>query len=714
GAYATIRFNLAAPGKEPERIAGGMADQDFMAALGVAPTLGRGFTRADMVWGANHVVVLSDALWRRDFGRDSAILNRTIQLNDVPYTVIGVAPAALGAIPGPVVWVPASFDPARPMGRRGDFLRVIGRLKPGVTVQAAQRDASRLADQLSREYPATNDGVGILVQPLRDVLIGSARVPLVTFAVAVGLLLLIACGNVANLMLARGTGRRRELVVRVALGAPRSRLVAQLLADSAILSLGGGVLGLVFAYWGMHALRTMVPSDLPRLASVQFDPAVLAFAAGATLVTGVLFGLVPAIRAARGATYDDGLTRGSRGFTEGGGRLRAGLVLAQTALALVLAVGAGLLARSYQKLQAVDLGFDGAHVFTAQMLLPPAKYATAERLAAFFDGVRASMGAQPGVQAAGLTSDLPLVPNYSYLSFAEIGRPAPAKGEREPDAILTVADSGYFAAMGIRLVVGRGFTAADRAGAPHVALVSQAAVDRYWAGVPPIGHRITFGDPADSAGWSTIVGVTANTRLEGVGEAPYPQAFVPMAQAPQHSMYVVVRTAGDPATLLPALRRVVKDLDPGQPIADVSTMAQRTRRALAPAQLNSALIAVLSLIALALAGVGIYGVVAYTVAQRRREIAIRLALGATGGQVLRSIVQRAMLPAVLGVGIGLAVAVSTVHLVRGLLFDVSSFDPVTLAGAAALLLAVAAMACLLPGLRAARVSPLEALAEDAR
>jgi putative ABC transport system permease protein len=513
-------------------------------------------------------------------------------------------------------------------------------------------------------------------------------------------------------MLARATARQRELAVRVALGAGRGRLVRQLLTESVFLAVVGGACGVLIAYWGVHALKGAMPPDMPRLDAVSVDPVVFAFAALTAVVCGIGFGIVPAVRGSRGAMQAH-LAQGSRGNASGGrDRLRGGLVLAETALALVLAVGAALLARSFQRLQQVDLGFDQHNVLTAQLLIPATKYTTPEQRLQFFASVRDRMGAVPGVRTAALTTDLPLVANYDYLSFAIFGRPAPAKGERVPDAVVTMADSAYFDALHIPLRSGRGFTSADRMGAPRVALVNDDAVRTYFGGKSPIGQRINFGNPSDSSSWLTIVGVVGTTRLEGVGQDAYPQAFIPVTQSPQRAMFVVARTAGDPASLIPALRRAVKDIDASQPVSDVATMAQRVATALAPARLNSMLVAVFSVIALVLAAVGIYGVVSYTVAQRTREIGIRLALGAEGGDVLRLVLRRGMAPAVVGVGVGLVGAVYLAHLARGLLYGVGTADPVSLIAAASVLVAVAALACLIPGLRAARVAPIVALAEE--
>ncbi|HET7584758.1 MAG TPA: ABC transporter permease [Gemmatimonadaceae bacterium] len=713
GAYANTRFNLSMPNSEPERVAAAMADEDLFRTLGLAPAHGRAFTAGDMAFGSSHVAILSDALWRRYFNADQRVLNSTIYLNDQPYTVIGVAPAGAHALVPADLWVPLSFDPSRTFSRRGDFLHVIARLKPGMTTERAQRDASRLASALASEYPATNAGVGILVQPLRDVIIGDVRTPLITLAAAVGLLLLIGCANVANLMLARATARRREMAVRVALGAARGRLVRQLLTESVVLALVGGAVGMLVAVAGVRALKAAAPADMPRLDAVHVDLAVFAFAAVVAMLCGIAFGLMPALRATRGTLHVH-LAHGSRGNASGGAeRLRGGLVLAQTALALILAVGAGLLARSFQQLQQVNLGFDQRNVLTAQMLIPASRYATPEQQIAFFQQVRDRMRATPGVRDAALTTDLPMVPNYSYLAFDVRGRPAPAPGEKTPDAIVTVVDTSYFSTMRMALRSGRTFTGADRSGTLPTAVVSEQMARTYFGDASPLGERITFGDPTDTtATWYTIVGVVATTRLEGVGRDAYPQVFLPMQQSAQRSMFVVLRAERDAAALITPLRSAVKAIDPAQPIADVATMEERVAHSVAPARLNSMLIAVFSIIAVVLAGVGIYGVVSYTVAQRTREIGIRLALGANGSDVLRLITRCGMAPALAGVAVGLVAAVYLARLARGLLYGVTAWDPVSLAGAALLLAAIAAMACLVPGLRAARVQPVVALTEE--
>ncbi len=713
GAYANTRFNLTITGAEPERVTAAMADEDLFRTLGVAPTRGRGFTAADMVFGSAHVVILSDALWRRDFGADPRVLDRTIRLNDEAYTVVGVAPAGVHTLAPVDVWVPAALDPSRNFSRRGDFLHVVARLKPGMTVARAQADANHVATALQNEYPSTNNGVGILVQPLRDVIIGNVRTPLIMFAAAVGLLLLIGCANVANLMLARGTARRRELAVRVALGAARGRLVRQLLTESVFLALVGGVAGVGVALVGVRALKASVPPDMPRLDAVHVDPVVFAFAALAAALCGVAFGLVPALRASRGAMQLQ-LSHGSRGNASGGAdRLRGGLVLAQTALALVLAVGAGLLARSVQQLNDVQLGFDQHDVLTAQLLIPRSRYDSASQQIAFFRRLRDRMRTTPGVRDAALASDLPMAGGHDYLAFAVRGHPAPGKGEKTPDAIVTVVDTAFFGTMRMSLLSGRTFTGADRAGAPDVAVVTEQMVHKYFGTADPLGERFTFGDPADTTStWYTIVGVVGTTRLTDVSEDAYPQIFLPFQQNAQRSMYVVLRTDRDAAAAIAPLRREVKSIDPTQPIADVATMEERVAHSLAPARLNSMLIAVFSVIAVVLAGVGIYGVVSYSVAQRTREIGIRLALGAGGSDVVRLIARRGMAPAVAGVAIGLVAAVYLARLARGLLYGVTAWDPASLVGAALALTIIAAVACLVPGLRAARVQPVVALTEE--
>ena len=712
GAFSNSNDNYAPPGADPERIPSARVTANFFATLGVTPRLGRGFTSLDEVFGSHRVIVLSDALWRR-FGADSTIVGRSVTLNSVAYAVIGVAPPELRMPERAELWAPLSADPAGPgPSRRNDFLHVVGRLKPGVTLQAAQADLDALAKRLAVAYPNTNAKVGIVADRAHDLLVGQVKPALLMFAAAVGVVLLIACANIANLLLARATARHREMALRVALGAGRGRLVRQMLTESLALSLVGGAAGVVFALWAVQALKGIVPPNTPRLASVRVDGVVLGFSALLSIVTGVVFGLVPSLRVS-GTALRDGLSDGGRGASGGGAdRLRGALVLAQTALALVLLAGSGLLLRSFVQLQHVDLGFNERGVLTVQLVVPPVKYPTPTRQLVFFEAVRDRVRAIPGVQAAALTSDIPLGPGFGYNSLAIQGRPPVQPGEPEPDAIPTVADTGYFRTMGIALSDGRLFTAADRDSAPLVAVVNAEMMRRHFGGRSPVGERITFGNPARGAAWLTIVGVVQNTRLEGVGRESYPQVYQPAAQSPQRAMYVVARTSADPMSLVPAIRREVAAIDAAQPLSDVKSMAQRVDGSIGQARLNSILVGVFSVFALVLASIGIYGVISYSVVQRTREIGIRIALGASTPTVVRLVMRQGLAPVVLGVVVGLAGSMALTRLMSGLLFGVGANDPLTFVAATAVLTTVASVACLVPALRAARVMPTEALRAD--
>ena len=713
-AYTNSNDNLAAVGGEPERVPSARVVQDFFATLGVSPAAGRWFLPEEFVFGAHRVVVLSHGLWQRRFGGNPGIIGQTITLNARPYTVVGVAPESMRLPARAQLWAPYTYDPAgSPPGRRSDFLAVIGRLKPGVTEARAQADMNAIGRRLAEAYPRTNEGVGVEVQSLHDRVVGSIRPALLVFTGAVALVLLIACANVANLLLARATAREREMAVRAALGAGRKRLVRQMLTESLVLSAAGGALGLLLARWGVQALKAAAPPTLPRLDEIGLDPVALGFTAVAVVLTGLLFGLAPAMRGSAFALHATLSAGGRSGIGGGRGeRLRGILVVAQVALALVLLVGSGLLVRTFSRLQEVDLGFDSGHVLTAQIVLPGAKYVGGEQQLAFFNSLRERLAATPGVQIVGLTTDVPLGGGYNYLTFNVVGRPAPGPGESSPDAIPTTASPEYFSAMKIPLQAGRLFDATDVPNGPQVAIVNRELVQKHFGGRNPIGERITFGNPTDSTGWMTIVGVVGSTRLEGVGLETYPQVFTPLTQAPVPFLYVVARTAGDPLALAPLLRRELAALDPAQPISDVASMDERAASSVAQFKLNSIIVTLFATVALVLASVGIFAVISYAVAQRTREIGIRMALGAARTDVLRLIVRDGMSPAVIGVVIGAAGAFGVTRLMRSLLFGVSATDPIVFGVVATMLVMVAVGACYLPARRASRVDPNAALRND--
>ncbi|HEX5074802.1 MAG TPA: ABC transporter permease [Gemmatimonadaceae bacterium] len=713
-AYANSNDNLAAPGADPERVPSARVIADYFTTLGVRPAAGRWFVPDEFVFGSHRVVVLSHALWERRFGANPGIVGQTITLNARPYTVVGVAPESARLPARAQLWAPFAVDPsAPPPSRRGDFLSVVARLKPGISQARAQSDMDAIGRRLAAAYPATNARIGVLVISLHDQLVGQIRPALLVFSGAVALVLLIACANVANLLLARATAREREMAVRAALGAGRRRLVRQMLTESLVLALAGGLLGLALAWWGVQGLKAAAPPTVPRLDEVGLDPVALAFTAMAVVVTGFLFGIAPALRGSGYALQSTLVAGGRAGIGGGSGeRLRAVLVVAQVALALVLLVGSGLLVRTFGRLQQVDLGFDSGHVLTAQVVLPGVKYDNDARMLSFFNSLHDRLTATPGVAVAGFTSDVPLAGGYNYLSFDIVGKPTPQPGQSSPDAVSTVATAEYFSAMRIPLLSGRLFTPSDGPNAPRVVVVNKELVQKAFGGRDPIGERITFGNLSDSTSWLTIVGVVGSTRLEGVGLETYAQAFTPLTQTPVPYVYVVARTTGDPLALTGALRREVVALDPSLPVANIQSMDQRAAASVAQFKLNSIIVTLFAGVALLLASIGIYAVISYAVAQRTREIGIRMALGAASADVLRLVVRDGMAPAVVGVALGAVGAFGITRLMRSLLYGVSATDPVVFGLVATALVLVALGACWVPARRAARVDPNVALRNE--
>ncbi|MEO8755446.1 MAG: ABC transporter permease [Casimicrobiaceae bacterium] len=712
-AWRSAADNFAPPGEEPERLRSARVTADFFRTLGVAPVIGRDFTAADAVFGAHTVVIISNALWHRRYNGDRNVVGKTLILNTVTYTIIGVAPPAMQLPERTQLWAPMVFGSAASIpGRRNDFLGVVGRMKPGVTREAAQDDLSAVARQLAQEYPNTNGTAGVLIEPLRDVIVGKAGSMLLLLAGAVGLVLLIACANVANLLLARGATRSREMAVRAALGAGRARLVRQLLTESVLLATIGGLAGVLVAVAGVNGLKTMLPYDFPRLNTVRIDGAALLFSLALSMVTGVLFGVIPALRLSREALAH-AMTEGGRGSTGARAeRVRSGLVLAQTALALILLSGAGLMVHSLMQLRQVQLGFEPHGTLAAQVVLPSTVYGSSEKQRVFFDAFRERLRAVPGVQRVGLTTDIPLGGGYNYSSITISGQPPVGPTEKGPDIIPSAADSEYFATMGMTLVAGRMFGKQDGANAPGVVIVNEETAKRYFGGKSPIGARLTQGNPADTAGWVTVVGVYRTTRLDGVSQESYPQMFGPLEQNMQRAVYLVARSASDPLALVPSIRRELRALDPTQPLTDIETMDDRVADSLGTVRLQSVLLSLFSMLALVLAAVGIYGVVAYAVVQRTREIGIRMALGATAAGVRRLVLRQGMRPVLGGAIVGMLGSIGLAQLIRSMTFQVGAVDPVTLAAATGILALVAAIACIIPAGRAARVLPNDALRDS--
>ncbi len=695
-------------GRPPERIIGARVSADFFRTLGVAPALGRGFTAAEDQAGAARVVVLSRALWRDRFGADRALVGKAITLDGEPYTVVGIAAPGFQFPSWAQAWTPVAAQPGAPgQERRSDFLGVIGRLGPGVSLEAARSDMNAIAGRLERQYPATNTGWGVAVTPLRDRIVGDVRPALLILLGAVGLVLLIACANVANLLLARGAARGREMALRAALGAGRGRLVRQMLVESLVLSLLGATLGTLLAWWGTRGLVGLDPGALPRTGEVRIDGTVLLFALGTALVTAVLFGLVPALRVTgsdlRRDLVEGGRTAGARGAR----LLDRGLVAGQVAVALVLLVGAGLLLRSFAALAGVDPGFRARGVLTARVSLPDNRYPDDPRLRQFWRGLLDRVGTLPGATSVGLTSDLPLQ-SGSYLSFRVQGRPAPP-ADQVQDAVVCTTGGDYFRTLGIPLVRGRLLDARDGAGDAPAAVIDRAMAHRYWRNADPIGDRISF----DGNTWYTIVGIVGDVRTESLDRPGYPHAYLSYLQSPQHGMVLAVRTDGSPGALAGALRSAVLSLDPTLPVYSMRTMDEVLATSILRPRFDVVTLALFAGLALVLAVVGIYGVLSYAVTRRLRELGIRMVLGADRGTTIRYVLRLGLAPVLVGVGLGLAGALAAVRVLSGLLYGVSPLDPATFVLVPTVLVGVALLACWIPARRATRVDPVHALRSEA-
>jgi putative ABC transport system permease protein len=698
-------------GGEPEQVSSMRVSANFFPALGVAPQLGRTFLAEEDQPGRDNVLVISDGLWRRRFGADANLIGKTIAVSGVDRTVIGVMPQGFQSgflFPGQYdLWVPlASFGSLRD-NRRSHLLAVVARLKPGATITQAQAELTTVMNRIEAQNPGVDDPeLGVNVIGLQERLVAPMRPALLVLLCAVGCVLLIACANVANLLLARSAAREREMAIRLALGASRWRIGRQLLTESALLGLVGGAAGLLLAVWGVDSITALNPGNLPRIDEVRIDGWVLGFTLLTSLLTGILFGLAPALQFPRLSIHEvvkDG-GRGSVGMRRRW--LRHFLVVSEVAVALVLLIGAGLLINSFWRLQQVDRGFDARNVLTLNLTLPQARYATSEQQAAFLKQVIERVQAVPGVRSAGLTSTLPLTGGPS-TEFVIEGRPPLAVGD-EPAADIRIVDPNYFHAMGISLRAGRSFSDRDTAGAPKVMVINENMARRFWADEDPIGKRVTMKDWGPPL-TGEIVGVAADVKANGLDSDTRPMIYWPYPQFPSIFNDIVVRAEGDPLRLVGAVKSQIWSVDPQQPIASVATMEQVLANSVAPRRFNMLLIVIFAAVALALAAVGVYGVISYTVAQRTHEIGIRVAMGARGADVLKLVVGQGMTLALTGVGLGLAAAVGLTRLMSSLLFGVSATDGPTFVIIAVLLTGVALAACIVPARRATKVDPMVAL-----
>lgn len=704
GAYTEQVLTLSGAA-EPARVSGGLIDAAVLDVLEVTPLLGRAFTAADMQPGGRRVVLLGFDVWQRQYGGERGIVSRTVTLEGEPYEVAGVMPKGFDFPDGSEVWIPLRFAPddMRDNQRGAHYISAIGRLRPGVTAAQATADLNAIEQRIARQFPDKVDGYTVAAVPLLDSLVETVQRPLLILFGAVAFVLLIACVNVSNLLLSRATTRTGEIAVRAALGAGRWRLIRQLLAESVALSLAGGAAGLLLASWGVRALMAVAPADLPRAAAVRMDGSILAFSIVLSLLAGVLFGTVPALVASRPdlAVFLKDVRRDGGG-SGGRRRLRGLLVAAQVALALILLTGAGLAIRSFQRLTHVDPGFRTANVVTFRIGLPEAAYATPESHARFFRDYVKRIQHLPGVVAAGAVSIPPVTRSGFGGTFTIVGRPESAD---EGSAQIRSATPGYMEALSIPLRAGRFFDARDVEGAARVALISETAARRFWPGENPVGRQIRVHVNERTKQPREIVGIVGDVRTRGLELAPVPVVYVPHAQYGPESMSVVVRTASDPMAVLPQLRAGLTAMARDVALSRARTMDQLVAANVAQPRFRTLLLAIFASVALALAAVGLYGVVAFSVNQRRSELGVRLALGANPGDVLRLVLREGMTPVAAGILSGLVGAAILARMMRSLLFGVEASDPATFAAVAIVLAGVALVACYVPARRATTVDP---------
>jgi putative ABC transport system permease protein len=715
GAFTSRTRNLTG-GDLPELVRVGVASSGVFAALGANAERGRLYTDAEDAPGAQRVALISDGLWRRRFAGDPGMVGRTILLDDSSTTVIGIMPADFqlpldfGAAPMDV-WIPLALGPVPPLPRGGHYLNVVARLRPGVTLAAADAEVRSMAAQMVVDYPSQySPDFGSSIRPMSSQVLGDVRPTLIVLLAAVGCVLIIACANVASLMLSRAHARQREIVIRGALGASPGRLVRELLIESELLALASGVIGVVLAIGAVHTIAAAAPASIPRIHEVGVDGTALAFAVLVSLVTGLVCGLAPAMRLWR-VDLQRGLSAGGRSATldRAGERARATLVAAQVALSVMLLVGAGLLLKSFARLEAVDPGFAPDHVLTARFSLPAAKYADNTAIRAFYRQATERMRGLPAVTSAGVIRVLPMTDIMGDWDFQLQGDPTHYAADWQ------VVSPEYFTVMGIPLREGRMPTAADDDRGPLVVVINEALARRAWPNGHALGQRIQMGGSAGTVGWRTVVGIVGDIRHRGLDAEPRPEMYIPHAQwvngngSAESSMYLVVRSARDPRTLIAAMRQAIRALDPNLPVADVRTMDDVLSSWTAARRMALIILAMLATTAVVLAAVGLYGVVGYAVAQRTSEIGIRRALGARAGSVLALVGRQGATPVLIGIAIGLVGAFGASRLVTSLLFQVAPTDPVVYGAVPVVLGIVAALATVVPVRRAIRVDPIIAL-----
>ncbi|HST53141.1 MAG TPA: ABC transporter permease [Pyrinomonadaceae bacterium] len=708
-AYTDASASLA--GRDaPEQITGEVTSADFFKALGVQPALGRAFVLDDERSGVAGVVIISHATWQHRFGGDQNIIGRQVTLDGKSRTVVGVLPADFQfpfSTEPPEYFLPLNPNDDLDKARGAHYLTVVGRLKPGVTPQQASAEMKGIAARLEQQYPDDDASRGINIVGAQDDMVGTLRPTLLILLGAVGFVLLIACANVANLLLARSSRRVREIALRVALGASRGRIVRQLLTESLVLSFAGGVLGLLVAFWGINLISSFVPADIPRFSESRLDPTVLAFTLGASVLTGLVFGLAPALSASK-LDLNEALKEGGRSTSEGRARnrVRSLLIISEVALSLVLLVGAGLLVKSFVKLRNTNPGFNPENVLTASISLPLAQYSEDAKITQFYQQTIDRVSQLPGVESVGAITPLPLSDNGMSITFYLKDGPPPLPGE-SPVSAARVTSPDYFRTMGVPVVEGRAFSDADRADTQKVVIINQTLARKFFPGTDPLGRQLHLGlNDLDSV----IVGVVGDVRHQTLDKEPGPEFYVPFTQVAFGDMSLVVRTrTDDPATLSAPLRGAVQSVDKDIPLFKLQTMQSLVGHSVARQRFSMTLIAGFAGLALALAMAGIFSVMSFLVAQRTHEIGIRMALGAQQRDILRMVVFHAMGRALVGVAGGLLAAFALTREMASLLYQVSATDPFVFGGIAVLLALVALVACLVPARRATKVDPMIAL-----
>lgn len=707
-AYSEMVLTLSS-GSEPSRVRAGLIDAFMVDAVGVPPLLGRSFKEDDMRPGGRKVVILGYGLWQRVFGGDRTIVSRQVTLEGEPHEVVGVMPRGYEFPDASELWTPLRLDEhdLSSSQRGAHYLNAVGRLREGVTAAQASADLDRIEQTIAAQFPDKVGGYTVTATPLLASVVGEVQRPLLILFGAVAFVLLIACVNVSNLLLARAATRTGEIAVRAALGAGRGRLVRQLLAESIVLSSAGGLAGVLLGTWGVRALMAVAPPDLPRAAAVHVDGPILAFSIALSIAAGLIFGAAPAIVGSRpdlSVFLRD--VRRDGGSTGGRRRLLSALITAQVALALVLLAGAGLAVRSFERLVRVDPGFRTANVLTFNLSLPQATYPSSDSQTRFFRDYTERIQQVPGVVAAGAVMLPPVTPDGFGGSFTIVGR---REGSDEGNAQIRSITPGYLTALSIPLLTGRDLTGQDRESAPPVALLSQSAAQRFWPGENPVGKQLRLHVNESGKIPREIVGVVGDVRTRGMDADPVPVIYVPHTQYGPESMTVVVRATDDPRLLLPQLRAVLGAIGPGVAMSRPRPMDDLVAASVAEPRFRTLLLSLFAIVSLALAAVGLYGVVAFSVNQRRSELGLRIALGADPRDVLRLVLREGMLPVLLGILCGLGGAAFLARVMRTLLFGVDALDPITFTAVAVTLAGVALAACYMPARRAMRVDPAGSL-----